>query len=96
VTYCVGGLKVVNSTAQAFAEKSPLVIISGAPGINERLKNPLHHKVKDFDTQRKIFEHTTIDSIILDNIQTAAQDIDRVLSSAICYKKPIYIEYLGI
>jgi TPP-dependent 2-oxoacid decarboxylase len=93
VTYCVGGLKVVNSTAQAFAEKSPLVIISGAPGINERLKNPLlHHKVKDFDTQRKIFEHITIDSIILDNIQTAAQDIDRVLSSAICYKKPIYIE----
>jgi TPP-dependent 2-oxoacid decarboxylase len=67
VTYCVGGLKVVNSTAQGFAEKSPLVIISGAPGINERLKNPLHHKVKDFDTQRKIFEHTTIDSIILNN-----------------------------
>jgi TPP-dependent 2-oxoacid decarboxylase len=93
VTYCVGGLKVVNSTAQAFAEKSPLVIISGAPGINERLKNPLlHHKVKDFDTQRKIFEHITVDSIILDNTQTAAQNIDRVLSSAIYYKKPIYIE----
>ena len=93
VTYCVGGLKVVNSTAQAFAEKSPVVIISGAPGINERLKNPLlHHKVKDFDTQRKIFKHITIDSIILDNIQTAAQDIDRVLSSAIRYKKPVYIE----
>jgi TPP-dependent 2-oxoacid decarboxylase len=72
VTYCVGGLNGVNSTAQAFAEKAPLVIISGVPGINECLKNPLHHKVKDFYTQRKIFEHTTIDSIILDNIQTAA------------------------
>lgn len=93
VTYCVGGLKVINSAAQAFAEKSPLVIISGAPGMNERLKNPLlHHKVKDFDTQRKIFEHITIDSIIIDNTQTAAQNIDRVLSSAIRYKKPIYIE----
>src|SRR6476619_1776968 len=33
VTYCVGGLKVVNAAAQAFAEKSPLVVISGAPGI---------------------------------------------------------------
>ena len=32
VTYCVGGLKIVNATAQAFAEKSPLVVISGAPG----------------------------------------------------------------
>lgn len=36
VTYCVGGLKVINATAQAFAEKSPLVVISGTPGINER------------------------------------------------------------
>ena len=31
VTYCVGGLKVVNGVAQAFAEKSPVVVISGAP-----------------------------------------------------------------
>lgn len=30
VTYCVGGLKVANTTAEAFAEKSPVVIISGA------------------------------------------------------------------
>ncbi len=81
VTYCVGGLKVVNATAQAFAEESPLVIISGAPGIKERLKNPLlHHKVKDYDTQKKIFENITIDSVILDNPQTAVQDINRVLS----------------
>src|SRR5512142_67595 len=28
VTYCVGGLKVANSTAEAYAEKSPVVIIS--------------------------------------------------------------------
>src|SRR5512137_2342566 len=27
VTYCVGGLKVANTTAEAFAEKSPVVII---------------------------------------------------------------------
>src|SRR6478609_3550790 len=33
VTYCVGGLKVANTTAEAFAEKSPVVIISGAPGM---------------------------------------------------------------
>jgi TPP-dependent 2-oxoacid decarboxylase len=33
VTYCVGGLKVANTTAEAFAEKSPVVVISGAPGM---------------------------------------------------------------
>src|SRR5919201_3623601 len=93
VTYCVGGLKVVNATAQAFAEKSPLVVISGAPGIMERKKNPLlHHKVRDFDTQQKIFEHVTVDSVLIDNLDTAAKDIDRVLSSAVKYKRPVYIE----
>jgi TPP-dependent 2-oxoacid decarboxylase len=93
VTYCVGGLKIVNATAQAFAEKSPLVVISGAPGIKERTKNPLlHHKVRDFDTQQKIFEHMTVDSVLIDNPSTAARDIDRVLSSAIRYKRPVYIE----
>jgi TPP-dependent 2-oxoacid decarboxylase len=93
VTYCVGGLKVVNATAQAFAEKSPLVVISGAPGINERIRNPLlHHKVRDFDTQQRIFEHMTIDSVLIDNPRTAAKDIDRVLSSATRYKRPVYIE----
>jgi TPP-dependent 2-oxoacid decarboxylase len=93
VTYCVGGLKIVNATAQAFAEKSPLVVISGAPGINERIKNPLlHHKVRDFDTQQKIFEHITVDSVLIDNPRRAAKEIDRVLSSAIRYKRPVYIE----
>ena len=93
VTYCVGGLKIVNATAQAFAEKSPVVVISGAPGIKERRKNPLlHHKVRDFDTQQKIFEHITVDSILVDNPRTATKDIDRVLSSATRYKRPVYIE----
>src|ERR671919_2663242 len=93
VTYCVGGLKVVNATAQAFAEKSPLVVISGAPGINEHQKNPLlHHKVRDFDTQQKIFENVTVDSVLIDNPTTAAKKIDRVLSSAMRYKRPVYIE----
>ena len=36
ITYCVGGLKVVNATAQAYAEKSPIVVISGAPRAKER------------------------------------------------------------
>ena len=32
VTYCVGGLNVLNAIAGAYAEKSPVVVISGAPG----------------------------------------------------------------
>ena len=90
---CVGGLKVVNATAQAYAEKSPVAVISGAPGAKERTKNPLlHHVVREYDTQQKIFEHITVASTVLNNPSTAQAEIDRVLSMAFRYKRPIYIE----
>ena len=93
VTYCVGGLKVANPTAGAFAEKSPVVIISGAPGMKERAKNPLlHHKVREFDTQKKVFDQITVASTVLSDPQTALQEIDRVLYAAERYKRPVYIE----
>src|ERR1044071_8266338 len=93
VTYCVGGLKVANTTAEAFAEKSPVVIISGAPGMKEREKNPLlHHKVREFDTQKKVFEQLTAASTVLSDPQTAFQEIDRVLHTALRYKRPVYTE----
>lgn len=93
ITYCVGGLKVANPTAEAFAEKSPVVVISGAPGIKEREKNPLlHHKVREFDTQKKVFEQLTIASTVLSDPQIAFQEIDRVFHSALRYKRPVYIE----
>ena len=93
VTYCVGGLKVANTTAEAFAEKSPVVVISGAPGLKEREKNPLlHHKVREFDTQAKVFKQLTIASTVLTDPQTAFHEIDRVLHAALRYKRPVYIE----
>src|SRR5437868_5800691 len=93
VTYCVGGLKVANTTAEAFAEKSPVVVISGAPGLKEREKNPLlHRKLREFDTQKKVFEQLTIASTVLSDPQTAFQEIDRVLHAALRFKRPVYIE----
>jgi len=93
ITYCVGGLKVANPVAGAFAEKSPVVVISGAPGMSERDRNPLlHHKVKEFDTQKKVFEQLTVASTALSDPQTAFQEIDRVLHAADRYKQPVYIE----
>src|SRR5580765_1085348 len=93
VTYCVGGLKIANTTAEAFAEKSPVVVISGAPGMKEREKNPLlHHKVREFDTQKKVFDQLTVASTVLSDPQMAFQEIDRVLHAALRYKRPVYIE----
>ncbi|SCY35458.1 alpha-keto acid decarboxylase family protein [Desulfoluna spongiiphila] len=93
VTYCVGGLKIANTTAQAYAEKSPVVVISGAPGVEERLNNPmLHHKVKEFDTQLRVFKEFTVASALLDNPATAPAEIDRVIHAALRYKRPVYLE----
>ncbi len=93
VTYCVGGLSVCNSIAGAFAEKSPVVVISGAPGLNERQNNPLlHHKVRDFRTQIEVFDKFTIAAAEITDPMTAFAEIDRVLDAADRFKRPVYIE----
>ncbi len=93
VTYCVGGLSVANSIAGAFAEKSPVVVISGAPGLNERVNNPLlHHKIRDFRTQMEVFERICIEGTELSDPSSAFREIDRVLDAATRFKRPVYIE----
>lgn len=93
VTYGVGGLKVANTTAGSFAEKVPVLVISGAPAAYERLKNPmLHHKVAEFDTQRKVFEELTVAAADLSDPETAFGEIDRVLAAIASTKRPGYLE----
>ena len=93
VTYCVGGLSVANSIAGAFAEKSPVVVISGSPGMDERNSNPLlHHMVKDFHTQIDVFEKLCITTTELSDPTTAFREIDRVLDTCVRYKRPVYID----
>jgi indolepyruvate decarboxylase len=93
VTYCVGGLSLCNSVAGAYAEKSPVVVITGSPGISERVNNPLlHHKVRDFRTQLEVFEKLTVAGTELTDARTAFYEIDRVLDMCVRYKRPVYIE----
>ena len=93
VTYCVGGLSLCNSIAGAYAEKSPVVVLGGSPGMNERDRNPLlHHKVKGFETQFEVMEKLTVASTVLHDPVTAFAEIDRVLTAAQRYKRPVYIE----
>jgi TPP-dependent 2-oxoacid decarboxylase len=93
VTYNVGGLKVVNTTAEAYAEKSPVLVIAGAPGWGERKTGALlHHRIRDFDDQYRIFERITVASTELRDPAGAYREIDRVLSEMLRRKGPGYIE----
>jgi TPP-dependent 2-oxoacid decarboxylase len=83
----------VSTFAQAYAEKSSVVVIGNAPGLNERIQHLLlHHKIRDFDTQFKIFQEFTAASTVLSNPNTAFAEIDRVLDTAMHYKRPVYIK----
>lgn len=93
VTYCVGGLNVLNAIAGAYAEKSAVVVVSGAPGRKDREKNPLlHHKVKTFETQRRIYDEVTVASTVLLDEQRAASEIVRCVEACLRHKRPVYIE----
>jgi indolepyruvate decarboxylase len=93
VTYGVGGLSVANSVAGAFAEKSPVIMISGAPGIGERSSDPLlHHRVREWRTQLEVFEKICAASREIVDPATAFRDIDFLLDTAWRLKRPVYLE----
>jgi len=93
VTYCVGGLNMLNSIACAYAEKSPVIVISGGPSANDRQKDPMiHHKVRTFDSQRRIYEEVTCANTVLLDTKKAAEEIVRVVQAVKKYSRPGYIE----
>lgn len=92
-TYCVGGFKLLNPIAGAFAEKSPVLVISGSPGVGEKRNGLLlHHVAGAYSCQRRVFQNVTCASAILDDPTWAAHEIDRVIAAIRYYKQPGYIE----
>ncbi len=93
VTYCVGGLNMLNSVACAYAEKSPVLVISGGPSPKDRAKDILiHHKVRTFDTQQRIYAEVTCANAVLLDPETAAAEIMRVVSAVLELSRPGYLE----
>jgi len=93
VTYGVGALNTVNAIAGAYAESSPVVIISGAPGVREQQDDPLiHHRFGPFSFQREIFERITCATAVLNDPVIAFRQIDRAIETARRLCKPVYIE----
>lgn len=93
VTYGAGALNMVNPIAGAYAEKSPVVVISGAPGKGEAVSGLLlHHQAKTLDSQFAIYREITCDQARLDDARTAPAEIARVLASCLRESRPVYIE----
>lgn len=93
VTYGAGGLNMVNPVACAYAEESPLVVLSGGPGLAERRTGlHVHHEVKTYESQLTVYREVTDYAAILDDPRTAATHIVRALDCAATRKRPVYLE----
>ncbi|MGJ4952604.1 indolepyruvate/phenylpyruvate decarboxylase [Bradyrhizobium sp. HKCCYLS20291] len=94
VTYGAGAFNLVNSVAGAYAERSPVVVIAGAPGARERVSGfLLHHQARTVDTQLAVFKEITCDQAVLSDPATAPAQIARVLRSAKEMSLPVYLEF---
>ncbi len=94
VTYGAGAFNLVNAIAGAYAERSPVVVIAGAPGARERASGfLLHHQARTIDSQFAVFKEFTCDQAVLTDPATAHTDIARVLRSALEQSLPVYIEF---
>ncbi len=93
VTYGAGALNMVNAVAAAYAEKSPVVVVSAAPGKGEASRGLLlHHQAKTLDSQYRIYREITCDQVRLDDARRAPDDIARALQSALTHSQPVYLE----
>ncbi len=93
VTYGAGALNMVNPIAAAYAEKSPVVVLSGGPGVSEsHIDLLLHHQAKRLDSQFQMYAEVTCDRTRLSDPQTAPAEVSRVLSSCLTESRPVYIE----
>ncbi|MDP1900849.1 MAG: indolepyruvate/phenylpyruvate decarboxylase [Rubrivivax sp.] len=93
VTYGAGAFNLVNTVASAYAERVPLVVLSGAPAAHESASGLLlHHQVKTLDSQWRVFEELTVDRARLDDPALAPAQIARVLDAALARSRPVYLE----
>lgn len=93
ITYGAGGLNMLNSVACAYAEESPLVVISGGPSKLEKESGLLvHHEVKSFESQLRVYREVAEFAAIVDDTRTAAAEIRRAIDVALKFKRPVYLE----
>jgi indolepyruvate decarboxylase len=91
-TYGVGELSAINGVAGAFAERVPIVVITGSPSTaNFRTRPLLHHTLGDYQLPLRLYEKVTAASAELVSPETAPAEIDRVLSACLSSHQPVYL-----
>jgi indolepyruvate decarboxylase len=91
-TFGVGELSAINGVTGSFAERVPVVVITGSPAlINFSTQPLLHHTLGDYQIPLKMYEKITVASTQLVSAETAPSEIDRVLTECLIHQQPVYI-----
>lgn len=91
-TFGVGELSAINGVAGSFAERVPVVVITGSPAtLNFRTQPLLHHTLGDYQIPLKMYEKITVATTQLESAEIAPAEIDRVLLACIKHQQPVYI-----
>ena len=92
-TFGVGELSTVNGVAGSYAERVPVVAITGGPtSVVEHAGKYVHHTLGegDFKDFQKMFEPITVAQTRLTQVN-AKEEIDRVIRLAIMEQRPVHI-----
>jgi indolepyruvate decarboxylase len=94
--YGVSTYSALNAIAGAYVERSPVVVISAAPGSDARqigsMYNVLfHHSTGNLAADEEIFKHVTVGAETLSTSVGAAEKIDHLLIAALTHRRPVYI-----
>ena len=93
VTYGVGAMSLINAVAGAYAERVPVIVVSGAPHSTMRRQGMLmHHLAGDYALQRDVMARISGASILLTDGASAPAAIDDAIATCIRTKQPVYIE----
>jgi len=93
-TYGVGDLSALNGVAGAYAERVPVVLISGAPPLQAMLDRALlHHTLMDgnYDNVMVAVSQFTVAQARI-TVENAAAEIDRVLLACFRERRPVYLQ----
>jgi indolepyruvate decarboxylase len=94
--YGVSTFSALNAIAGAYVERSPVVVISAAPGADARqitkMYNVLyHHSTGNLDCDREVYEHVTVAAETLSTSVGAPEKIDNLLIASLTHQRPVYI-----
>ncbi|CCV00482.1 unnamed protein product [Malassezia sympodialis ATCC 42132] len=97
-TFGVGELSALNGIAGSFAEQLPVIHIVGMPKSQQQMSHLwVHHTLGGylFDAYMKMSQHVSCDTAVIGwtkrDLQNAAPTIDRVLTSMVTTRRPVYL-----